>query len=816
MNRILQDIRFEFRLLLRSPVVGIVTVLTFALGIGANTVFFSILKAVILRPLPGTYQAEKLVTVTSITKAGKTIPLSYPLYKDLRDQNQVFTQLAASAMSPMSLSTGGPAERIWGELVTGNYFESLGTGVVKGRAILPDDTLYTGSSPVAVISYSLWQKRFGGDPGIIGQKITLNNYPFTIVGVAEPSFHGSLVGVSLDAFVPVTMQSQVFGYAVRGDILNQREAYWLITQGHLKPGITLAQAQAPMNVFGENYMKAYPSDGIAQRAVLIPLWRSPFGAQTYLLPLISGLLVVGFLVLAIACVNIANILLARVTQRAGEMAIRLALGISRTRLFVQVLSSTIVLAVVGALGGIAVASWANGFIVNRPGPGGVPVALNSGIDGLVFAFSMSLVLFSSILVGILPAVRVSRVSLMYTLNREAGGRVAARSWLRRGLVVSQIAISLVLLISAALLIQSFARERNQDPGFNPANALLATIDLKAGGRDQDSGWAFCRQLLQAVRESAGVEDTTLTWQLPLSGFGDAAPSAGVMAEGYLPGKQDADMVFHYNVVGPDYLRSMGIRLLYGREFTARDDAENQPVIMINETMARRFWPGQNPIGRRILTSGVWRNVVGVAQDSKYSSITEDPQPYFYLPYFQSYQPQVILQVRTKSSPLMMQSSLLESIHKLDPTLPAFNVKTLERQVDTSFARIQQVAALLSAAGVIGLVLAIIGVYGLMAQHVAQEIRSFGIRMALGARSRDIFLLVLRRGMYMMLAGELLGVIFAFAGTRFLRGMLYHVNPLDPVTLGGVAFLFGLAILTACWIPAYRAGSTQPVEVLRHQ
>jgi predicted permease len=413
-------------------------------------------------------------------------------------------------------------------------------------------------------------------------------------------------------------------------------------------------------------------------------------------------------------------------------------------------------------------------------------------------------------------VKISRMSLAATINRESGLRVASRSWLKSSLVVTEIAISLVLLICASLIVRGFEKTRNINPGFRSEHALLLTIDLKGDGYDKQKGLAFSKRLLESVRAVSGVEEATLTWQSPLSGFGPAAPSAGITVEGYVPPKGADTMVFHYNSVGPDYLHSMGIKLAEGREFSESDDADSLPVVIVNKTMARRFWEGQSPIGRRISTAGIDRTIIGIADDSKYLSMSEDPQSYFYLPYFQAYQPQVTLQVRSAGAPLGLQGILQDTIQRLDSTLPVLNVRTLERQIDLSLANVEQISYLLTGAGLVGLFLSIIGVYGVMAQGIAEEMPSFGIRMALGACARDIFTLVLKRGVKLMLIGMVFGLLLSVIGTRFLRGMLFGVSPLDPATFVLMPLLLGIVIFLACVIPARRAIEVQPNEVLRYQ
>ena len=815
MSALWQDIRFEMRVLLKSPLTVGIAALTLSLGIGANTAVFSLIKALIIRPLPAVRQAENLVVIGSRTHTGEVITLSYPNYRDLRNMNTVFASLEASAIAPLSFSeNGGPARRQWGELVSGNYFETLGVKTILGRPILPSDDAAPGASPVVVIGFELWHDVFHADPNVVGRKVLLSGYPFSIVGVAEEHFKGSIVGLSFDLFVPLSMQAQAYSFeAGPGSILEQRDTQWLVAQGRLKPGTSFAQAQASMAVLGAQLLKTYPNDQITERAALFPLWRSPFGTQSYLLPAVSMLVVVGALVLLVACANVANVLLALASRRTGEIAVRLALGAGRGRLVRQLLAGSLVVSLLGGALGLLTAVWATRLLEAPPVPMGYPISLNTGLDTPVFLFSLVLATIVGMLMGLVPALRVSRVNLLSTLRSETGFQVSRRNWTGNSILVTQIAVSLLLLLSAGLIVRTVFRFRDVNPGFESHHVLLAGLDLKAAGYDNASGAKFVNQLLADLGSTAGVTAASVAWQTPLSG--PAAPSTGVAVEGY-DARLDENMIFHHNFVGPGYLQSLQIPLAEGRDFGIKDDAGAQRVAIVNETFARRFWPGRNPIGHKISAAGEWQVVVGVARDSKYLSLSESPQPFVYLPYLQNYQPQVTLLVRGPGAPASFREPVQTLIQRLDPRLALLDVQTLDQQVQSSMFGFEAIAALLGAAGILALALAAVGVYGVAAQAVAQRQAEIGIRMALGAAPRDVLGLVLGRGFRLSVVGAVVGLVLALGAGHVLQRTFQGVNGIDPLTFAAIALLLGFVVLAASWFPASRAARLQPSSILRER
>ena len=787
--------------------------LTLSLGIGANTAVFSLIKALILQPLPGVEHPEKLVVVGSRTHNGQAIPLSYPNYKDIRDLNTVFSTLAASATAPVSFSAGGPARRQWAELVSSNYFATLGVRVVLGRPIVAGDNDQREASPVAVLSHTFWRNEFHSDPNVLGGKILLNGHPFEVVGVAPEGFQGAIVGLSSDLFVPLTMQAQADPMGADASVIDQRDTQWLVAQGRLKPGVSSGSAQSAMSVLGRQLLASYPNDQIAERAVLFPLWRSPFGTQSYLLPAVSTLGVVGLLVLLVACGNVATVLLAAAGRRGGEIAIRMALGANRARVIRQLLIGSLLLTLVAGGLGLLGAVEASRLFRLPPGQTDYPISLNSGVDSSVFVFSLALTVMVGIAIGLVPAFRVSRTNMVSTLRSEGDGRIQGRTWAVKAILAGQIALSLVLLLGAGMLIKGVLRFSQANPGFDRQGVLLAALDLGASGRAKTAQPGFITQLLKELDSTPGVATASVAARPPLSG--PAVPSTEIAVEGYQP-RKDENMVFYFNVVGPAYLQSLAIPLVEGRDFTFADDANVQQAVIVNATLARRFWPGQSAVGRKMAAAGVWRQVIGVAADSKYLSIAEEPQPFVFLPYLQNPEPQVTVQARGNGDPLTLAGPVRDAVRRLDPGLAVLNVKSLDQQVQASMFGFRAVAGLLGTAGILALALAAVGVYGIAAQSVVQRLHEIGIRTALGASPRDVVLMILSGGFRLTLGGAAFGLLLSLGVSRVLQRMFRGVDGLNMFQFAGVVVLLALVVLAASWFPANRAARLHPGAVLRER
>jgi predicted permease len=808
----LQDLRYAWRTLLKSPGFTVTAVLTLALGIGVNATIFSLLKGAVLRPLPGVRDADELVMIVNKTPAGRATSLSHPDYRLFRDENEAFSGLTASTLVPLSLSgdAADGAERVWGEFVTGNLFHVFGVPAALGRTLLPaDDT--AGGEPVAVLSHGFWQRRFGSDPAVVGQTMRLNGRPVTVVGVAAPGYRGSIAGLVLDVFLPISSWPLIRPFDNPADIMQKWTHQWFIVYGRLKPGVGLTEARASMSTLARSIAREHPNDDLRQRGVVEPLWKAPHGGQTYMFPILAPLMVAVGLVLVVACANVATLLLVRGTLRRRELAVRAALGAAPKRLLRQLLTESLLLAVLGAGVGFVLAVWVSEGLASPPVPTPFPIALDTRPDGMVYGFTALIAVASAVLFGLLPALTASKSELVPALKDELVVRHSRLGGVRDVLVVGQVAISLLLLVGAGLLLRSADNARRADPGFDPKNVLLVTLDLQPNGYDEDESRDFFIRLGERVAMLPGVESVAFAHMLPLGVFG--APSRSIEVEGYQRDR-DQDMGFHYNVVSPGYFETLGIPLDRGRDFTSADGASSRDVVIVNETLARTFWPGREPIGRRIEVSDRWREVVGVARDAKYVRLAEEPQPFFYLPSLQNSETEMTLHVRTAGGPATAAAAVREAVQGLDPHLPLLELGTLEDRLEFSLFGYDMGSTFLAAAGVLALLLACIGLYGVVAYSASQRTRELGVRVALGATRREILALVLGRGMRLIMIGIVLGMAAALVLTSLLGSLLFGVGSTDPATFVATGLLLAAVALLACYIPARHATRVDPLIALR--
>jgi predicted permease len=809
----LQDFRYGLRMIRKSPGFAIIAVLTLALGIGANSTIFSWINSTVLNPIPGVKHASQYIAV-SIDAGRDQNPLSYPDYKDLRDRSRTLSSLIAASNTPMSLTSNGRPERRWGIMATANYFDALGIRPILGRGFLPDEDNKPGGAPVVVISYNLWRTHFGGSPSVIGQTIQIDRHPFQVVGVAPRGFVGTQTGLSYDLWVPLMMVGDFYGGS--SELLNSRSDGWLMCIGHLRPGATVDQSQADLNVLMHQIATQFPKEHIGKtKMVASPLWRAPYGANYYLYTILFMLLAISGVILLLACVNVANLLLVRSVSRRREMAIRLSVGATRWRLVRQLLAESLILAVCG--GGIAMlfTLWTAGTLGDFiPPVAEIPLSMTVTADRTVLFATFAISVLTGVIFGILPALRSSGLQPVNVLKEEAGSASGGvhRARLSSIFVVAQIAMSLLLLVCAGLFMRSVQAAQQFNPGFNSHHVLLYSYDLSGLGYDAKSATQFHRQLFDKLQTIPGVEAATLADTIPL-GFGSG--SYTVQAEGYVPQPHES-MDIQYSDVGPNYLRTMQIPLLSGREFAVSDSDGAQLAAIVNATFANRYWPHQDAVGKKLHADGQWFTVVGVAQDSDYNHLGQKPQAYFYLPLFQSQDRRVAILARVPGDPLAFARPVQDAVHSLDADLPLFDLTTLDSriQLDTTTQRMGGV--FVGGFGIVALILAGIGIYGVLAYTTRQRTHEIGIRMALGAEPHDVLRLVLRQGLTLAALGLAIGLAACFALTRALSSQLFGISATDPLTFSAVAAVLLLVALLACYIPARRAMRTDPMVALRYE
>jgi predicted permease len=811
MNALLQDLKYGLRILVKSPGFMAVAVLTLALGIGANSTIFSWINSTLLDPLPGVRRSSELVSLTRGVRENPNPPFSYADYVDLRERNRSFSGLLGYHIGDSLALTGtGKPERLLGMLVSANYFDVLGVRPILGRGFLPAEELKPEGAPVVIISYDLWQTHFGQDASVIGRTIDINQHPFTIVGVTPAVFRGSMTGLRSDLWIPLVMDPVVSAGWRR---LYMRETSWLNVYGRLRPGVARRQAQEEMNVLMQQIVKQYPDSHLGPNDITLdPLWRSPFGLNSVASTLLPMLQALAGALLLLACANVANLLLVRAVGRRRELAIRLSIGASRWRVVRQFLVESLLLALAG--GGVAMllTVWTAGTFAKFIPPTNIPISLDIRADRTVLLVTLVMSVFTGVIFGILPALRSSSIAPATVLKEEAGSVTGGlhKSILASGLVVAQISLSLLLLTCAGLLIRSFRAAQRFDAGFDPNHVLLASFDLLPFGYSRDAGIEFDRQLLAKIEALPGVESVTLANWLPL---GMGHHTAAVEPEGYVPQPHEQMDIMRADV-GPNYLRTLRIPLVAGRDFTPQDAAKSQPVAIVNQALADRYWPHQDALGKRIWTQGNSFTVVGVARNSNYQRLNETPQPIIYLPLLQDFYHDAVIHARVSGDPAAFALAVEKTVHELNADVPVFNVMPFKTVVELASTVERIAGTFVGAFGLLALVLAAVGIYGVVAYTTRQRSHEIGIRVALGAERGDVFRLVLGQGLQLTLSGLGVGLAVSLAVTRFLRAWLFGVAATDPLTYAGVAVLLCVVALAACFIPARRATKVEPTVALR--
>ena len=827
MSSLLQDLRYALRMMLRNRAFTILAVFTLSIGIGANTTVFSWIDAMLLRPLSGVTLPDRLVAVETLTPNGAFVPNSYPDYRDFRDHLKLVDGIAVTHPAAFSVGQQDHAERVWGELVSGNFFSVLGTRATVGRVFLPEE--YgdkPGAFPLVVISDRFWRSHFNANPFIVGKTIRVNQHQLTVVGIADPAFHGSFAGEAFDLWIPYMMQPELNG--VDEWMLRDRGDRNMLGIARLKPGVTLDQARAELASLATRMAIADADTNQGLSATMMPLAKSHFGPQSLLLAPLRILMGVCAVLLLIVCANVANLLLARATVRQKEFSTRLALGAGRARLARQVVAEILLLVVAATLCGIVVTDWMSRILGMLLPPGQLSLALDPHLNFRVFGFSAMLCIVTTVAAGLFPALHAGRANLNENLN-EAGrsGVGGVRSHrLRSSLVIVEVSLALVALIGAALFVRGFSAARQIDPGFNPNHVLLSQFYLAGNGYSLQQRKDFTRRLGEKLQSAPGITNVAWSDFVPL-GF-DAGSWEHLEVRGYLPSR-DENMKIYRNMVSPDYLQLMGIPITQGRNFTAHDDEKSPRVMIVNQAFVDHFFAGQNPIGRQVHGWGEWFTVIGVARNSKYHYLSEAPLPYFYVSFRQMYRADLDLAfyVRTQGNPETALSLVREKAREIDPGVTVFDAVSLSEFIGASLYPQKVAASLLSVLGALSVILAAVGLYSVMAYSVAQRTREIGIRMALGARPADVLRLVVRQGLRLVVAGLVVGLGLSLAVSRSIAALsifgssmdtptkLLEVSATDPLTyVGSMLLLLAIAFL-ATWIPAHRAAGVEPMTALRY-
>lgn len=813
----LQNLRQTLRTLRGSPGFTAAVVLSLALGIGVNTAVFSWIDAALLRPLP-IADPERVVSVhTRPANSPNYLTISYLNFLDYREAaRDIFSELVVYRPAKFSLVSGDEPELVPGQLVSANYFEMLGLRPAAGRFIRPEENAVPGRQPVVVLGHGLWHRRFGGDPGLIGRTIDLNGRKFTVIGVAPKGFLGARVLEPAELWVPLTMYREILPGRL-ANIFDRRRAIILFCLGRLQPGVDIARADAAMKTVAQRLEQEYPDDNKGRSLAVLPIQQftiSPNYRGSYVLAGLVLMAVVG-LVLLTACANVANLLLARWLARRKEIAIRLALGASRPKLLRQLLVESLTLSLLGGAAGLLVADLVRRLLwLSRPA--NVPESLEVGLNPRVLLFTLVISLLAGVLFGLAPALQSSRTDLVSTLRSQdaVAGRQGGRFGTRNLLVILQVAVSLISLIGAGLFLASAQAAGRIDPGFDSKRMLVVTFDVGAQGYDETRGQMFYRQLIDRIEELPGVREAAVAEYAVL--LGDVGLSRTVIPTGKeLPPGENGYMV-QINGVSDRFFETVGIPILRGRGFLEADRQGSRPVAVVNEEMAARLWPGEDPVGRELQFFGTPGSVevVGVARNSKYGFLGEEAPMYLYLPITQSYASEATLHVRTDGDPASLAGPVRRVTQSLDPRLPLVDLRTGSRVLDDALWAPRTAARLLTVFGLLALALAAIGIYGVMSYLVRQGRREIAVRIALGAQRLDVLGQVIRRGMMTVVVGIAAGLLAAWLLARLAGALLYGTAPTDPRAWGASALLLLAVALVATWLPARRAAAINPILVLR--
>jgi macrolide transport system ATP-binding/permease protein len=808
MRTLIKDLRYGIRMLAKTPGFTLVAVLSLALGIGANTTVFSLLDAIMLRSLP-VQNPEQIVDIATREAGGEPhADFSYPLYAGLRDHNDVLSGMVAYVDTSLGLAAGDQTERIRAEFVSANYFSVLGIQPAIGSAFVPSDER-PGAARTAVVSYALWKRRLGGEPGALQKTIALNGRTFSVVGVAPRQFSGLLRGMQTDVWLALPHRADFEGDP---KLLTSDQVSWLSLAGRLKPGVTIEQAQARLTALLPGVSEEARQSGKWEAA----LSKAAGGNEVYVAELtrpLTLLFIAVFLILAIACANVASLLLARAKTRGKEIGIRLALGATRRRIVRQLLTESLLLAVAGGALGFLMALWTSGLASGLRTRVGGTLDLDVTPNARVLVFTLVASVLTVLLFGVIPALRASRFDLVPVLKGSATTPVFRRGpSLHSLLVVTQVTLSLVLLAGAGLFLRSLWKLQSIEKGFTGDNVLAMSLNMDLQGYDDSRGKNFYAAALENLSAFPGIQAVSLASALPVSAGGSRMerPANGT--------KPAVDQYVSIDIVGvsPRFFETTGLALLRGRDFRLIDTDKSAKVTIVNESMAKKFWPGEDPVGRTFNDGLTTFEVVGVAADTKYRNLREAPRLAMYEPLAQSYRPSMNLLVRTANDPVRFAPAIQTQLHSLEPALTIFNTRTLFEHVGRSLYVERMESVLLAFFGLLALVLTAIGIYGVVAYSVAQRTREVGIRMALGAQKKDVLKLILVKGLALVVWGTGFGLIGCYWLSRLVSTHLYGVSPNDPATLAAVAALLIAVALVASYLPARRATKVDPLVALRYE
>jgi predicted permease len=820
---LMQDLRYGLRMLRKNPGFTAVAVLSLALGIGANTTIFTVVNAILLsalpvRDLPHLVQMDTVDSKTLVTQArSEKLQMSYPNFQDYRRENQVFTDLAAFMPTAVTWSGGAEPRQVQAQLVSATYFDVLGIRPAQGRFFMPDEDTKPNGNDVAVLSYALWANKLGSDPGIIGKPLIFDARPYTVIGIAPRGFRGTITFFSPEqVWIPTSMKDQILGGKEK-DYFNERRFLSVNVFGRLKPGLEMTAAEASLKTMATHLETEFPKDNMGRSVALSPLADAAVGVNDHSRIALAGAMMMGVvgLVLLIACVNLANLLLAQGARRQKEISLRAALGAGRTRIVRQMLTESMLLSLAGGVVGLAIAYAGRSILWSLRPPFIEQSGIDLSLDSRVLLFTFGVAIFTGFIFGLVPAIKASRPDLMEILN--AGGRGGTMGWrrdpLRSLLVVGEMALALITLVGAGLFLHSMQNAQKTALGFESKNLLAMNFDLAALHYEEGRGQQFYRAAVEKVKSSPGVASASIASNFPLGGgfLRTVFPEGQDETSGY---RGTLTLV---DDITPNYFDTLRIPVTRGRIFTDGDRMETSPVAIISEAMAKQHWPNEDVLGKRFHFIGdtTLREIVGVVANSVVNEVGEDPQPIVFLPMTQDYAPAATLQVRTTGNPENVEATTRAALQALDPNLAITNVFTIEQIMSQALWAPRMGGFLLALFGALALVLSAVGVYGVLSYSVNQQIREIGLRMALGAQRGDVMRLILGQGLRLTVLGLGLGVLVALGLMRVLVSLLFDVRAYDPTTYTAVTLLLTAVALLACYIPARRAMRVDPMVALRY-